>query len=43
MVHLDVRFESLVATVFSKIFSSRQQLENVKMLQLFRDIQGASN
>jgi len=43
VVHLDIWLESLVATVFSKIFSGTQPLENTKMLQLFRDIQDASN
>jgi adenine-specific DNA methylase len=43
MVHLDIWLESLVATVFSKIFSDRQPLEIIKILKLFRDIQGASN
>jgi hypothetical protein len=42
MAYLGIWLESLVATVFSKIFSGRQPLENIKMLQLFRDIQGAS-
>jgi adenosyl cobinamide kinase/adenosyl cobinamide phosphate guanylyltransferase len=37
MVYLNIRFESLEATVLSDIFSGTQPLENVNIFQRFRD------